>query len=101
MVTKKLRKVAPNYYCEKCDYSTSRKSSFDKHLLSAKHQMVTYGYNIKQENNELFECNCGKIYKHRQGLSRHRKMCTFINEEKRFTECKELEIPDIYVLIPV
>ena len=82
MVTKKLRKVAPNYYCEKCDYSTSRKSSFDKHLLSAKHQMVTYGYNKKQENNELFECNCGKIYKHRQGLSRHRKMCKFINEEK-------------------
>ena len=26
---------------------------------------------------------------------------SFINEEKRFTECKELEIPDIYVLIPV
>lgn len=33
------------------------------------------------------------------------KECTrkiiFINEEKRFTECKEMEIPDIYVLIPV
>jgi hypothetical protein len=26
---------------------------------------------------------------------------SYINEEKRFTECEELEIPDIYVLIPV
>ena len=25
----------------------------------------------------------------------------FINDEKRFTECEEMEIPDIYVLIPV
>ena len=33
------------------------------------------------------------------------KECTrkisFISQEKRFTECKEMEIPDIYVLIPV
>lgn len=29
------------------------------------------------------------------------RQINFINEEKRFTECKEMEIPDIYVLIPV
>lgn len=43
MMTKKLRKVAPEYYCEICDYSTCRKSSYDKHLFTAKHKMVTNG----------------------------------------------------------
>ena len=43
MVMKKLRKIAPEYYCEMCDYSTCRKSSCDKHLLTAKHLMVVNG----------------------------------------------------------
>ena len=25
------------FFCEKCDYSTSRKSNYDRHLVSIKH----------------------------------------------------------------
>ena len=79
MMTNELRKVAKIFRCVSCDYTTSRKSSYVKHLSTGKHKMVTNGYN---EPSEDFECECGNSYKHRQGLSRHKKTCTFINEEK-------------------
>jgi hypothetical protein len=37
MLTKKVAKVAQNFECNMCDYITSKKSSYDKHLLTAKH----------------------------------------------------------------
>ena len=35
-VAKSSKKVA-NFYCEKCDYTTSRKSNYDRHIVSIKH----------------------------------------------------------------
>jgi hypothetical protein len=86
--TKISQKSALIHYCKFCDYGTSKKSNYDAHLLSDKHQMVTNGYNKGQlsaeiqpnSENEIFICNCGKQYKHRQGLWRHKKSC-FPNEE--------------------
>ena len=34
---KKLQKVAKTFFCQHCDYITSRKSSYDKHLQTIKH----------------------------------------------------------------
>ena len=70
--------------CNFCDYSCCKKSDFSKHLLSSKHQkkvkMMTDDDNngdIKVEKiaEPTFTCECGKEYKHRQGLSRHKKTC--------------------------
>ena len=41
MVTKSCSKIAPKFYCKNCDYDTSKKSSYNKHLLTYKHDMVT------------------------------------------------------------
>ena len=79
MMTNELRKVAKIFRCKKCEYATSRKSSYDKHLSTGKHKMVTNGYN---EPLNVFECECGNSYKHRQGLSRHKKNCTFVEEKE-------------------
>lgn len=35
--TKSSKKVAQTFVCEVCDYNTSKKSSFDKHLATDKH----------------------------------------------------------------
>ena len=35
--TKSCSKVSQKYFCESCDYNTSKKSSFDKHLSTSKH----------------------------------------------------------------
>jgi len=72
---------APKFCCKICDYTTYKKYNYDTHLLSAKHKRVTNGYT--QETNSAaiqqdtkFNCICGKTYLHRQGLWRHKKICS-------------------------
>ena len=79
MVTNKMPKNAWKFHCELCNFYCSKKSNYDAHCLTAKHKMVTNGDKNGdkkcQKRPELFTCECGKSYKHRQGLSRHKKIC--------------------------
>jgi len=82
---KKLQKIANSLSCELCDYSCCKKSDFNKHLLSSKHQkknkMMTNDYTkIAEFAKNIFTCECGKEYKHRQGLWRHKKICSLQEE---------------------
>jgi len=83
-------KVVPKFYCKVCDYSTSRKHDYDKHILTRKHELLT-----KTDANttkcRLYRCECGKTYKHRQSLFTHVKKCTLKKEkkEKKKKEKKE------------
>jgi hypothetical protein len=75
--SKKLLKVAPNFYCEICDYNTSKKSSFVKHLATDKHKnskMVVNG-SEKLLKVAQYKCWCGKMYKYDTGYYRHKKSC--------------------------
>ena len=71
------------YYCLCCDYRTSKKSSFNDHILSIKHkkyQMEMSGNKnllpILPNNFVEFKCpNCDKIYKNNSGLWKHKKKC--------------------------
>jgi hypothetical protein len=58
------------YNCELCDYTCSNKTNFDKHLATRKHNNTD---KCLQKNE--YSCSCGKIYKHRQSLSTHKKTC--------------------------
>jgi hypothetical protein len=77
------KKVANNYCCEICDYYTSRKCNFDKHLSSVKHVRMTNDDNGGQKvaksskNKQEFICDCGRSYKHRQGLWKHKQDCEY------------------------
>ena len=79
MAIKKLQKVAQNYECDNCDYITSRKSSYDKHILSSKHQKSTEWQQSAMKSCkklQFFACqNCYKEYKDHSGLWRHSKKC--------------------------
>jgi hypothetical protein len=72
---------SPNYfYCEKCDYNTSKKSDYSKHLLTSKHQNVdnlltNVAANSPNVAQTKYSCECGKEYKHRQCLYVHKKKC--------------------------
>ena len=75
--SKKLLKVAPNFYCEICDYNTSKKSSFVKHMSTDKHKngkMVVNG-SEKLLKVAQYKCWCGKMYKYDTGYYRHKKSC--------------------------
>ena len=65
-------------YCEKCDYNTSRKSSYTKHLSTSKHANNKHSI-TSSRNNKILICKiCEKEYKSRVGLWRHSKNCNEI-----------------------
>jgi len=86
-------KNANIFYCESCSFACSKKSNYDKHILTTKHKNATfmlhnatsnddYGANSssgikKCQKNALCDsvCNCGKRFQHRSSLWRHKKVC--------------------------
>ena len=80
----KVAKVAKSsntihkFYCECCDYTTSRKNNYDKHLLTKKHvsNVSKSVSKVKQKVANKFLCiACGVNFKSRSSLWRHKKKC--------------------------
>ncbi len=80
MLTFRLTEKSPNkksdFNCDICHYTCSKKSDFDKHLLTLKH-VTAYRYLQNGDTNspKKYNCNCGKEYSFRQSLYNHRKIC--------------------------
>lgn len=69
------QKVAKKYSCKKCDYHTTNKFDWNKHISTTKHKNGNFRVTNKQ-NLLMYICeNCGKEYKFKSGLSRHKKKC--------------------------
>ena len=84
------QKIAKKYCCKKCDYVTSNKNDYEKHLLTGKHQMDDKWMTEKsQKSQNLFECSCGKQYKYRQGLHKHQLKCTKTKTDETKKETDE------------
>jgi hypothetical protein len=82
MLTQKEQKVANFYECKKCDYVTYRKSNYEKHLSTQKHENRENANNANKKKQKVanFECSCGKNYKFSSSLSKHKRTCK-IEEE--------------------
>ena len=94
MSTKKSQKIPEIFYCEKCNYKTVSHKDFNKHLLTAKHKKIHF-VNEKipknPKNDKIWCCECGKIYKERTGLWKHKKVCIKNdNEKNNINELKEI-----------
>ena len=76
MVTKTREKTREEFYCKICDYGCRDKYNMTRHLSSTKHQMVTNGNKNEAKRGKPYICHCGKVYKFRSGLSRHKKKCS-------------------------
>ncbi len=78
METKSCKKVA-SYFCEKCDYNTCRKSSWDKHIVTTKHSLSHNGNQKLQKScrsTQQFLCDtCSAVYNTRNGLWKHKQKC--------------------------
>ena len=80
MSDKKAQKNAEEYYCKFCNFKCSKYSDYTRHLLTAKHKRMTNDdakSAVKNETNNGYKCECGKMYRYRQGLHQHKKKCTF------------------------
>jgi hypothetical protein len=72
---KKTPKNADIFSCEQCNFKCSKKSDFDRHVLTAKHKNRTNRTEKTPKNAEKFECFCGKVYKARNSLWYHKQRC--------------------------
>jgi len=76
--TTNVQKMFEQFICEKCNYSTCRKSQYDRHIMTPKHQNETNLNQMKQqssEKNQKYKCDCGNIFNSRTTLWRHKKNC--------------------------
>jgi hypothetical protein len=80
MSTDKMPKNAKKFYCEKCDFRCSKKSNYENHLTTAKHQNRTILNDLMPKNAE-YVCECGKMYKARNSLWYHKKKCKLLKPE--------------------
>ena len=76
METKKTPKNAKKFHCIKCDFKCSKQSDFNRHCLTAKHKMETFGNRMEtQKTPDSLQCDCGKMFSSKSGLWKHKKKC--------------------------
>lgn len=95
MDNKSCQKVAKmkihKYSCLKCNYNTSNLNNFTKHKMTLKHQRITMDNKsckkvaMVPNDDNRFNCECGKSYKYNSGLSKHKKVCDGINKTNSLT----------------
>ncbi len=82
MLTDLSSESSNNYVCKLCNYSTSRNSQYQRHIATDKHknnEKSTGCQHLSTAVNDLgskLVCKCGKIYKERSGLWKHKKICS-------------------------
>ena len=80
------------YNCDKCGYETNIKQCYNNHLKSKKHcNTVVF----------KFKCNCNKGFQSLNGLSRHKKNCSKINntEEPQPSQISNLSKDELLTTI--
>ena len=71
---KHLKKT--QYNCDICDFKTSNKKDYKKHLLTVKHQKMISGEVDEPQTPIFYHCsNCKNIYRTNNGLWKHNKVC--------------------------
>jgi hypothetical protein len=81
-----ITKMRRNFECKLCDYYTSRKDNYIRHLSTTSHKkttQITTNNNAKEEEicNKYYSCNnCEKKFNDRAGLWRHKKKCLPTND---------------------
>ena len=65
--------------CKICDYICYKKQHYNQHLLTKKHKNNEINSVENKIVEKIFDCDCGKKYKDRTGLWKHKKTCNLIN----------------------
>ena len=68
-------KVAYKYECIQCNYKCCKKSDYNKHIHTRKHQNRTNRTIKSQKVATEYVCDCGKVYKARNSLWYHKQRC--------------------------
>ena len=89
------------FRCETCDFVTCNKKDYKRHLQTIKHKSTQNQLNTPKSQqistiltleNPKLTCVCGKIYKDKSGIWRHKKKCTSI----KYTQLEKDNMDDEY-----
>ena len=68
-----------HFECKICDFITCKKANYDRHIKTKKHLDLHFDEKdlqiTKKGALDQNTCNCGKLFKHRQSLYKHKKVC--------------------------
>jgi hypothetical protein len=85
-----LPQKTQQFNCSKCNFITSNKKDFNRHLLTSKHLDASKCYENASEILEKTQikkhCFCGREYKHESSFYRHKKKCSKINIDTQTNE---------------
>ena len=98
-----LLKLCYRFNCKICQYKTDKKSSYESHKLSARHNKKTTNDvdsasasasdSACAQLTHKYKCNnCEKPFNDRAGLWRHKKKCSVINDNAIDTDLNKNEI---------
>ena len=82
--------------CIMCNYTTSRQSQYNRHIMTTKHKILT-NPNEQISKKISFACQCGKIYKHMPSLCCHKRTCVEIIRNRDFVRS---QIADSTAMLP-
>lgn len=79
-----MPKNAELFHCNNCDFKCSKKSNYEKHILTSKHLKRYKKIQNDTSNNaknatSCYVCDCGKEFVYHSGLWRHKKKCIHDN----------------------
>ena len=71
------------FECKICDFKCCKKGDYTRHLTTAKHRKNEMANNLSSHftsitSHDNFVCECGREYKHRSSLSKHKSKCVFL-----------------------
>ena len=83
--TSNTSNITSEFICVNCGFICDKKGDFNRHILTAKHKRLNPTNEITSytSNFTSHECPCGKKYKHQSSLLKHKKTCTFIDNDNK------------------
>ena len=94
----------PLFNCENCKFITANKKDFYRHVETLKHKKMclvdkTFTNEGKPgvlpiENPLSYNCSCGRLYKSRQGLYKHKKICSYTEKNESIINDDIMELTD-------
>jgi hypothetical protein len=100
MSTEKTKKNENIFECMNCDFNTSKKTDYTRHLQTHKHKINIQQQNSNAKNEKKYICEfCERIYNDRSGLWRHKKGCYKKETNNEITDKNEISDKELIITL--